>query len=459
LTMGRTWGGEFGTREKNGDVEWESGAISPIISKTGEVTHYMAVKEDVSEQKRIENELRMATEAANQANQAKSDFLATMSHEIRTPMNGVIGMIGLLLDTGLSTEQQRFAETIRDSGEALLAIINDILDLSKLEAVQLELEDTEFFLEDTVAGVMDIMAPRANAKGLKAGHVLASDIQGVYRGDPGRLRQVLMNLVGNAVKFTQTGAVTIDVSRRGGDHDRPRLRFEVRDTGIGIPEDAFGELFQSFTQVDTSKSRRYGGTGLGLAICKRLVETMGGVIGVESQEGKGTTFWFELALYSIGKSLSFQTETDGVLLQDKCSASQREAPAEPHSARALHLLVAEDNPVNQKVAKAMLGKMGHAVDVVANGIEAVEAVQAKRYDLVFMDIQMPEMDGLHATREIRAFNDERAQVPIVAMTANALKGDEECCLEAGMNGYLSKPINRQKMVELIALLFPPQGDE
>ena len=415
----------------------DAGRFAPQLPAGSPEFHFLQSVANVLtaalERRRVEEKLHLALAEARQAGELKSRFLTNMSHEIRTPMNGILGTAELLLATGLNPEQREYASIIRTSAEVLLAALHDILDLSRIESGRLELEPVLFDPVETVHGVLDLMSVRAHAKALVMPRRIDADVPRRVSGDQGRVRQVLLNLLGNAIKFTATGSIETSVSVLRSTGSQVEMRFQVRDTGSGIAPEHQARIFDSFTQIDDSTTRRHGGIGVGLAIASHLARLMGGEIGVEAERGKGSTFWF--------------TARFGVAPVAAVAGCVQPKPASrPPSSR---ILLAEDNPVNRKVACHMLQRQGFAVDAVTNGREALEALEVRPYSVVLMDVQMPEMDGFEATRAIRRMAGTRSRTPILAMTANTMSGDRERCVEVGMDDYIAKPVRPDELRQAV----------
>lgn len=446
---------------KDGRTYWVESSLIPVRSTDGELAQWIVIDTDITRRRETEEALRAAKENAEKGSRLKSEFLANISHEIRTPMNAIIGMTELALATDLTEQQEEYLQTIRSSSDALLGLLNDVLDLSKIEAGKMELEEIDFDLRDLVHETVRTFSAKAREKGVALTAHLSDDLPRTVCGDPTKLRQLLTNLIGNAIKFTQKGEVTLTAEEQWHNDDEIALHFAVRDTGIGIPDEKLDEIFHAFRQSDATTTRQYGGSGLGLTISSELVRMMRGRIWVDSKPGNGSIFHFTIQLKK-GAPLSLPPKPPEPAETSQPETSRKPSGADWKSAprvRPLRVLIADDHAANRQLVRDVLRARGHSCTAASDGQEAVDAWRRDTFDVLLIDVQMPVMDGFQVTATIRKKEEAtQGHVPIVALTAHAMAGDREKCLMAGMDAYLAKPLRPQKLVELIesvASLKPP----
>lgn len=433
VTKGAIWKNEIKSEAKDGRIYWKEVVVVPFLDKTGKPSKFVEIANDITDRKAVEAELIRAKEVAEKAIFVKDSFMANMSHEIRTPMNAIIGFTDLLARTELNEKQKEFVTNVQTAGDNLLLIINDILDLSKIESGKLVIEKSQFNLKHTLKHVYDLLKVKASQNGVEFNLFLDANMPETVLGDKGRINQVLMNLAGNALKFTEEGEVTISVKKIDDTDGNCRLKFSIKDTGIGIPEDKLNTIFERFTQAEESTTRRFGGTGLGLNIVKQLVELMDGELGVKSTLGKGSEFYF---------ILDFDKTRESGTIEEKVEEKQ---PAE--SLGRLSILLCEDNILNQHLAKNIIKGFGFDIDIANNGQEGIDLLAKNNYDLILMDLQMPVKDGYQTTVFIR--EELKNNVPIIAITAHSLIGEQQKCFDLGMNAYVSKPFKQHELLEKI----------
>ncbi len=457
IKSGQMWEGEFINRNKKGEINFEYAKVSPMRDEEGVITHYVSIKENINKRKELESSLITAKEKAEIANQAKDEFLAVMSHEMRTPLNGMIGMTDILLESDLTDEQRDFAQIANSCGQDLLRIVSDILDFTQIRINRLTLESKDFNLQRIIHETTDKFITRATDSGIGLSTRIAPAVPCHLKGDAGKVLQILTSLVDNALKFTAKGTVVIAVSCQAVEFGFAIIRFDVHDTGRGIKESVLKGIFSAFSQIDSSSTRCHGGTGLGLALSKELAELLGGEVGVTSEYGKGSTFWFTARLELSQKEQGAESDVCPAERVEPQNAAVIGQPETAVSAPATRILLAEDNTINQKIICNLLKNIGYTADVVPDGAKAVRALEIADYDLVLMDCMMPEMNGYEATTVIRDSSSHviNHKVPIIAVTANAMEGDREMCIGVGMDDYLTKPLKKADLAEMLEKWLPP----